>query len=470
MVKTASLATLADSTKAPAHLEDLGGPLLSTAQAVPTASSNLPARHKHGDILAEAQGMLERGHANSLELRHQATQKVDELSESLRSMGDDLNTLKSIGSERAEMHKTAAEEASATIADLNSELAAVTQKLCEERVSAVEKCNAITANHEAELAATAVKLREESRSAAEATGASHARLKDAMDAVGKKLCEERMRADEMADARTTYYKALLAVESQKLREEHIAAAALAKATIAKLTQELVRISMDSEESIEEQPVGDSHADGSFLEPGHEPSGTNGEQAFTFNDDGSVICKECQKPAALYSLMLCNHFTCAVCSLRRRTLHEDITCATCEDKALTVIFTDTLTRAYADYNESDLHLVRNTPGVRCETEELANATTTLLRHKCPYPRCQATYNCWTNLHHHVKHRHGTAMCTLCTGHEKIFAHEHEVYTGRKLRKHERRTHPMCKCCHKRFASEAELRAHKVATWIGVPPSG
>jgi E3 ubiquitin-protein ligase ZNF598 len=138
----------------------------------------------------------------------------------------------------------------------------------------------------------------------------------------------------------------------------------------------------------------------------------------------------------------------------------------------VIFTNDATKKYEDFAEVDFVRSEENLGIKYEKDVILEDTVLLLRYNCPDRECDVACLGWPHLHRHVKQIHGKVMCNLCTRNKKVFTHEHELFTFRELRQHEKfgddnpgaidqsgfRGHPECGFCRERFYGDDELYQH------------
>jgi len=230
---------------------------------------------------------------------------------------------------------------------------------------------------------------------------------------------------------------LLAI-TQKLREEQNAAANEASVAISDLKSELAILTVDFKEYVDGQYAHSTNSDEStadaVIESLCEQIGQHSEQAFTFHDDGDVTCNECDKPALHYSLMPCDHFTCHICSFRRRLHYKDKTCATCNESAPYVIFADTTTMTFVDYDDANFHSTDEYLGIKYGTPASFQDTVPNLRYNCPEPTCVVTCLGWPDLRRHIFGVHHKEMYDFCIRNKKLFVHSQELYTRGVLHEH------------------------------------
>ncbi|KAL9060325.1 MAG: hypothetical protein Q9162_000729 [Coniocarpon cinnabarinum] len=197
---------------------------------------------------------------------------------------------------------------------------------------------------------------------------------------------------------------------------------------------------------------------------------DGETAI--DEQEAEVCFICASPVTHQSVAPCNHRTCHICSLRLRVLYKTNACAHCRTESPYVIFTDEPEKRYEDFTTDDFQKSDDTLGIKYEKNDIYEDTVLLLRYNCPEPTCDVACFGWPDLHRHVKTQHQKVMCDLCTRNKKVFTHEHELFTGNSLRKHERygddnpgavdqsgfKGHPECGFCRQRFYGDDELYAH------------
>ncbi|KAI8854538.1 hypothetical protein BC829DRAFT_194629 [Chytridium lagenaria] len=93
---------------------------------------------------------------------------------------------------------------------------------------------------------------------------------------------------------------------------------------------------------------------------------------------------------------------------------------------------------------------------------------LLRFNCPDASCDvACPEGWPELRRHVQATHGKYLCDLCTRHQRLFTHEHALYTATELDRHFKvgdetdksfKGHPSCGFCKTHFYGDDELYEH------------
>ncbi|KAF2710549.1 hypothetical protein K504DRAFT_466953 [Pleomassaria siparia CBS 279.74] len=191
-----------------------------------------------------------------------------------------------------------------------------------------------------------------------------------------------------------------------------------------------------------------------------------------DDDEAEVCFICASPVQHHAVAPCNHRTCHICSLRLRALYKTKTCAHCRAEAERVVFTDDATKPFEDFTPADYHKSDDNLGIHFENLDIFEDTLLLLRYNCPDGECDVACLGWPDLHRHVRTAHGKMMCDLCTRNKKVFTHEHELFTGPELKKHQKfgdddpgavdqsgfTGHPECGFCRQRFYGDDELYVH------------
>lgn len=138
----------------------------------------------------------------------------------------------------------------------------------------------------------------------------------------------------------------------------------------------------------------------------------------------------------------------------------------------MIFTDSSTKRFEDFNDADLEKTHDNLGIKYEKTEIYDDTVLLLQYNCPDSDCAHVCRSWDDLYHHVRSVHHKNICKLCLKYKKVFAHEHELLSFRDLQKHERfgddnpgavdqsgfKGHPECGFCSERFYGDDELFSH------------
>ncbi|KAJ3219385.1 hypothetical protein HDU67_001604 [Dinochytrium kinnereticum] len=104
----------------------------------------------------------------------------------------------------------------------------------------------------------------------------------------------------------------------------------------------------------------------------------------------------------------------------------------------------------------------------ESQQIYEDVMILLRFNCPDASCDvACPEGWSELRRHVQAAHGKYLCDLCTRHQKLFTHEHALYTATELDRHFKlgdendksfKGHPSCGFCKTHFYGDDELYEH------------
>ncbi|RPA93976.1 hypothetical protein L873DRAFT_1793263 [Choiromyces venosus 120613-1] len=191
-----------------------------------------------------------------------------------------------------------------------------------------------------------------------------------------------------------------------------------------------------------------------------------------SDPDSSVCFICADPVRFSSIAPCNHVTCHICALRMRALYKNKACAHCRTESEWVIFSNTDSKRFEEFEDEEIVNKNDALGVKFENEAILDETTLLLRYNCPDSNCDRACLGWPDLHYHVKSAHNRVLCDLCSRNKKVFTHEHTLFTPQELRKHERvgddqpgsenqsgfKGHPECDFCRQRFYSSDELYVH------------
>ncbi|KAK5677660.1 hypothetical protein LTS10_009543 [Elasticomyces elasticus] len=185
------------------------------------------------------------------------------------------------------------------------------------------------------------------------------------------------------------------------------------------------------------------------------------------DSNQDPCPHCKSSIAHLSIGPCNHAVCHICVLRGRALYKSNACPTCKADMSTVVFTDDAEKKFDEYSWSDYFRSDPTLGIHYTNEEIFIDSVMLLRYNCPDESCDFACMGWPDLHKHVRTAHFKVMCDICTRNNKVFTHEHELFTEQDVREHvkygdgpEFRGHPQCGLCKTRFFGADELKAHIV----------
>ncbi|CUS14537.1 unnamed protein product [Tuber aestivum] len=207
-----------------------------------------------------------------------------------------------------------------------------------------------------------------------------------------------------------------------------------------------------------------------------------------SDPDSSICFICADPVKYSSIAPCNHVTCHICALRMRALYKNKACAHCRTESEWVIFSNTESKKFQEFNDEEIVDRNDALGVKFENQTILDETTLLLRYNCPDSSCDHACRGWVDLHRHVRAAHKrvlwypepstrliralTNRSGLCSQNKKVFTHEHTLFTTQELHKHEHvgddqpgsenqsgfKGHPECDFCRQRFYSSDELYIH------------
>ncbi|KAJ3018986.1 hypothetical protein HKX48_002482 [Thoreauomyces humboldtii] len=186
------------------------------------------------------------------------------------------------------------------------------------------------------------------------------------------------------------------------------------------------------------------------------------------DDGVELCFICADTVTCYAIGECNHRVCHLCCLRLRALYKQKTCAMCKTELSDVVFTQSDTKQFQDFNLSTMPALDKRLKIHFDTQEIYEDAMILLRFNCPDPGCDvACTGGWKELKDHVRKAHGMLMCELCIRHKKLFTHEHTLYTRALLDRHNKvgdpddpsfKGHPSCGFCRINFYGQDELFEH------------
>jgi E3 ubiquitin-protein ligase ZNF598 len=125
------------------------------------------------------------------------------------------------------------------------------------------------------------------------------------------------------------------------------------------------------------------------------------------EDGEV-CFICASPIQHTAVTPCNHRTCHICALRLRALYKVKTCAHCRTECDYVIFTDSPTKNFEEFSDSDFFKSLDNLGIHFENKESFTDTELLLRYNCPDADCDVACLGWPDLHRHVQTAHNKKM--------------------------------------------------------------
>ncbi|GAA5949159.1 hypothetical protein JCM3765_003309 [Sporobolomyces pararoseus] len=215
--------------------------------------------------------------------------------------------------------------------------------------------------------------------------------------------------------------------------------------------------------------------------------------------GTNTCFICAEPVQYWALGSCNHRTCHTCSIRLRALYKKRECTFCKTECDSVIFTESESKPFEEYDPESTPFSDTKLGILFETRVQLEDTLSLLRFNCPFrpnssdspdssipessdvassqsssDPCPQILTGWSDLKRHVRAAHHSTMCDLCCSNKKIFAHEHELFSlphsappGRhgnvskrenELDAHLEKQHAMCGFCKRWFYDSDGLYKH------------
>ena len=96
--------------------------------------------------------------------------------------------------------------------------------------------------------------------------------------------------------------------------------------------------------------------------------------------GDDACQVCMNKIEVWSVGECNHVICHVCCTRMRVLCQRNECAICRSDLPKVIFT--LAQLKFEDIKDNIYPMDRKYKICFETEEIQNAYTAMLSHKCP----------------------------------------------------------------------------------------
>ncbi|GAB0096902.1 E3 ubiquitin-protein ligase ZNF598 [Sergentomyia squamirostris] len=178
------------------------------------------------------------------------------------------------------------------------------------------------------------------------------------------------------------------------------------------------------------------------------------------------CVVCFIEVSIFSVGICDHAVCYVCSTRMRVLCSQNECPICRQELSKVIF------SYEKHPFRQLEVTTRSglydKKYRIVFGDLViqNSFYKLLEHSCPRCDCQPFIS-FEMLRKHVQREHELFYCELCTENLRIFTFERRCYTREELGKHKRkgdpdntshRGHPICEYCDVRFLDRDELFRH------------
>lgn len=132
------------------------------------------------------------------------------------------------------------------------------------------------------------------------------------------------------------------------------------------------------------------------------------------------CIICTEDVKVYSLGVCNHPICHICSLRLRLLYNSKECPYCKTELENVIFTKNENRLYEQYNIPKDFVYKN-EGKKFyyESEEVKNIIENVEKYSCPDKNCDFVGNDLASLKKHVEDTHKKFLCDICAKKEKSF---------------------------------------------------
>jgi len=342
------------------------------------------------------------------------------------------------------------------------------QKVCrqggEQPVAAASR-EVVTANAKRidELTAMVDKMGKKVDAAAGKANSTIIGLECALAFATNSLRDEQIAAAENVEAAIADLKTKLATTIETMRVEHKTATEKADAIIAGLRSELAAQKVQSKEILGTQDVPEAKCqaeDAATTPTASAYDATSSfEQAVTTADNGKAICNACDDTAGHYSITPCNHYTCYICSLRRRSLDGDNTCATCGEEAPAVIITNASHKSYAEYHWSEIFYSHDDLGIKYTHLDCYKHALACLNMMCP--SCKVVCETWDKLLHHVQSVHGKYVCTICISHKKVFAYEYQLMTLDELVQYEESgEHVRCGLCRKPMLDHAALDAHQV----------
>ncbi|ORX93366.1 hypothetical protein K493DRAFT_262528, partial [Basidiobolus meristosporus CBS 931.73] len=184
------------------------------------------------------------------------------------------------------------------------------------------------------------------------------------------------------------------------------------------------------------------------------------------------CFICTEPISCYSVGVCNHRTCHLCSLRLRVLYRNKTCGYCKTELKSVVFTRDPEKLFEQFVLKELPAQDTVASVYFDTQKLHDEIQTILRINCPDKKCDFhSENSWAGLEEHVNTVHQRSLCEICVKHKKVFSHEHTVFTHAQLQRHMTvgdsknstkttgfKGHPECQFCSIHFYDGDQLFEH------------
>ncbi|KAJ3118517.1 hypothetical protein HDU96_000933 [Phlyctochytrium bullatum] len=199
-----------------------------------------------------------------------------------------------------------------------------------------------------------------------------------------------------------------------------------------------------------------------------PAAIKAAQSAPAPNEEEDLCHICTDPITFYSVGECNHRICHLCSLRLRALLKDQSCPLCKTALPKVVYTADAEKPFADYDIPKLPRVDQKLQIYFDEVRIFEDVMILLRFNCPEPTCDvACPDGWPELKRHVQVAHGRQLCDLCTRYQKLFTHEHTLFTASELDKHYKvgdendksfKGHPFCGFCKTHFYGDDELYEH------------
>eukprot|EP01125_Pyxidicula_operculata_P001310 TRINITY_DN11205_c0_g1_i1.p1 TRINITY_DN11205_c0_g1~~TRINITY_DN11205_c0_g1_i1.p1 ORF type:complete len:659 (-),score=173.58 TRINITY_DN11205_c0_g1_i1:62-2038(-) len=177
------------------------------------------------------------------------------------------------------------------------------------------------------------------------------------------------------------------------------------------------------------------------------------------------CLTCCEPINYFSIGQCNHKEiCSVCSIRMRTLYNDLTCPVCKETLEEVVYTKESNTKFQEFDKSKLDKDDKCNGL-FDDDNYHKEVQKLWDLQCP--KCTAEpFKTSKELVNHIERTHKLSFCDLCFKFRRVFLHQQVLYTKEELQKHLNggdpdlriKPHPLCKFCHQKYFSDEELFKH------------
>jgi hypothetical protein len=188
-----------------------------------------------------------------------------------------------------------------------------------------------------------------------------------------------------------------------------------------------------------------------------------------------ICIICSEKRTFFSVGICNHPICSICSLRMRCKSNDNSCTICKQLLYFVIVYNINKgqKLFESFGFDDIDA--RIPGM--DIDHSSNMAffkcsdhykflMNMRSFKCPIKSCNHSVRSNETLIKHFEVDHASLkLCSLCLEHRPIFFQEQEIFqTENQLKKHKKswgfdgKGHPMCEFCKNCYFDSSHLYRH------------